>query len=100
MLNNFFFTLSLIVTLSFSQAIFAADPVSEGTTNTEAIPTQVVPVEALPAETVAAPPEQVVEKKTSTVSNTRPVNDNHTDYRYCLDLKTNTEIIACRYKKK
>lgn len=45
-------------------------------------------VEPAPAPAQAMPP------------GTQPARDNHTDYRYCLDLKTNKEIIECRYKKK
>lgn len=52
--------------------------------------------EAVPAAIL--PAGQEAPRQTSI--NTRPVDDSHTDYRYCLELKTNIEIAQCRYKKK
>jgi hypothetical protein len=50
------------------------------------------------ADTQAAPAADT-QAATQPSRNTRPIHDNHTDYRYCLKLKTNREIAECRYKK-
>jgi hypothetical protein len=84
MLKNIFFALPFLIALVISNAIQAADQ---------------APDEAVLAETIPAmPPEKEAVKQA--VTNTRPINDNHVDYRYCLELKTNREISECRYKKK
>jgi hypothetical protein len=59
----------------------------------EAVPVQALPEETMPAKTATASAKQPA-------NSTQPLHDNHTDYRYCLELKTNPEIAACRYKKK
>lgn len=51
------------------------------------------------ADTQAAPAAADTQAATQTSRSTRPIHDNHTDYRYCLKLKTNREIAECRYKK-
>jgi hypothetical protein len=86
-------TLTLIAPITSSLTL-AAEPAP-----VEAVPAEVVPAEAVPAPAMpATPPEKTTAPLPS--SNTRPVNDNHVDYRYCLELKTNREIAECRYKKK
>ena len=81
MLKNIIFILMALIKLGASHIIFAAEPPAD-----EAIPAEVMPVS--PADSVSQP-----------ANNTRPINDNHVDYRYCLELKTDIEIIKCRYKK-
>jgi hypothetical protein len=76
-------------------ALLAAPTISAA----EQAPVDAVPAEAVPAPAMpASPPEKTAAPQPA--SNTRPVNDNHVDYRYCLELKTNREIAECRYKKK
>ena len=83
MLKNIIFALLTLVALAASPVIQAADE---------------PPVEPVAAETVPAdPPRKEPVKQTTT--NTRPVNDNHTDYRYCLEFKNDRDIAECRYKK-
>ena len=86
MLKNIIFILLALIALGASHTIFAAESPAE-----EAIPAEVMP--ASPADN-----EAVKESAKGTI-NTRPINDNHVDYRYCLELKTDIEIIKCRYKK-
>jgi len=88
MLKNIIFILLALIALGASHIIFAAEPSSD-----EAIPAEVIP--ASPADNEAA---KVSVSQPS--NNTRPINDTHVDYRYCLELKTNLEIMQCRYKKK
>lgn len=75
-------------------------------------PTGLMPVEPKPA--AAEPAAQAtpsasapaMPETTATASQPdaqhmhNPARDKQTDYRYCLDLKTDAEIAACRYKKK
>ena len=83
MLKNIIFASFTIVALATSQIIQAADE---------------PPLETVAAETVQAdPPEKEPVKQTTT--NTRPINDNHVDYRYCLEFKNDRDIAECRYKK-
>jgi hypothetical protein len=83
MLKNIIFALLTLVGLATSHVIQAADE---------------PPVEAVAAETVqAVPPEKEPVKQTTT--NSRPINDNHVDYRYCLEFKNDRDIAECRYKK-
>ena len=60
--------------------------------------------EPVTAQTLPADPDASISQEKAALpqpaSNTQPVNDNHVDYRYCLELKTNQEIAECRYKKK
>lgn len=84
MLKNIIFALASLVLLAISPAILAAEQAPEAAVKAEVLP-QVVPLEREAAK--------------QATKETRPVNDNHVDYRYCLDLKTNQEIAACRYKK-
>jgi hypothetical protein len=94
MLKNIFFALLSLGALLAAQATSATEPAP-----VEGVPAEMVPAEAVPAPaTPATPPEKTTAPLPS--SNTRPVNDNHVDYRYCLELKTNREIAECRYKKK
>jgi hypothetical protein len=53
------------------------------------------------ASTAASHPSVLPEHTSSatTADSQRTNNDKLTDYRHCLDLKTNIEIIKCRYKK-
>lgn len=86
MFKNIFFACLLQLTLITITTAYAAEPADE---------------ELVAAEVIPASPEKEAPKQTTrTVTDTRPINDNHVDYRHCLDLKTNPEIIACRYKKK
>ena len=87
MLKNIIFILLALTALGASHTTFAAEP-SVG----EAIPAKVMP--ASPADN-----EAVKGSVSQPAINTRPNNDNHVDYRYCLELKTDLEIIKCRYKK-
>ena len=94
MLKNIYVTLlSLGILAASPLALAADDPAAE-----QAVPATVMPAEPMPVEPVPAS-APVKEAVTQTSTNTRPINDNHTDYRYCLELKTNIEIIQCRYKK-
>lgn len=95
MLKNIFFILLSLTMVTISTLAPAADDPSPQ----EAIPAETVPVAVLPADPEPASPPASVAVNQSSV-NTRPLNDNHTDYRYCLELKTNIEIAQCRYKKK
>jgi hypothetical protein len=85
MIKNIIFALLSVVALGTSHPSMATGPESD--------------VAAVPAETTpdTAPP---AEDNTQPAHNTRPINDNHVDYRYCLELKTDREIIECRYRKK
>jgi hypothetical protein len=89
MLRNTAFVLLSLIMLGLTPLTLAADD----PTTQEAVPAEVVPAAPEPVSPARETPQQ------SSI-NTRPVNDNHTDYRYCLELKTNVEIIQCRYKKK
>ena len=57
-----------------------------------------------PAEAVPAPAASIASESTSkapaTAQHKQLNDDQHVDYRYCLELKTNREIAECRYKKK
>jgi hypothetical protein len=92
MLKNIIFILLALIAPGAAHTIFAAESPAE-----VAIPAEVMP--ASPADN-----EDVKEAAQGSFSqpaiNTRPVNDNHVDYRYCLELKTDREIIECRYRKK
>jgi len=83
MLKNIIFALLSLVALATSPVLLAAEQ-----TSTDAVPVQPLP---------ASPP--VTEAVTQAEKKTPPVNDNHVDYRYCLELKTDREISECRYKK-
>ena len=87
MLKKISFTLLSLVALTTSTTTLAADPPSAETEFVQAAP---------------ATPEK--EGGNATVKqqsiNTRPLDDNHADYRYCLEYKTNLEIMHCRYKKR
>ena len=83
MFKNIIFASLTLVALASSQVTQAVDE---------------APVEAVAAETVPADPP-VRETIKLTTTNTRPVNDNHVDYRYCLELKNDRDIAECRYKK-
>jgi len=56
-----------------------------------------VAAETAPAPDMPAEPAQ--EAVTQTTISTRPSNENHNDFRYCLELKSDREIAECRYKK-
>ena len=91
MLKNIIFISLALIALGASHTIFAAEPPAE-----EAIPAEVMPASPAVSEAVKEPAQVSVSQPTN---NTRPINDNHVDYRYCLELKTDIEIIKCRYKK-
>ena len=85
MLKNIIFALLSLAALGTSPGLMAADtPPDQG---------EVAPVQPLPA----SPPDK--QAAMPVVNKPLPVNDNHVDYRYCLELKTDREIAACRYKK-
>lgn len=83
MLKSIIFTLLALVAFASSSALLAAEQPAD----------EAVTVQPLPA----TPP--VTEAAKRAENNNQPVNDNHIDYRYCLDLKTDREIAECRYKK-
>lgn len=83
MLKNTVFILSSFLALGTSPSALAA----------ELAPVEMAPVQAMPTN----PPDQEAVKQPAT--STRPTNDNHIDFRYCLELKNNLEIAQCRYKK-
>jgi hypothetical protein len=84
MLKNIIFALLTLAALGTSHTILAADPEIRDT---------------LPAQTPPpAPPDNEAARQAA--NSTRPVNDHHVDYRYCLELKNDREIAECRYKKK
>ena len=83
MLKNIFLALLALIALGTSHTILAVDQ---------------PPGETLPAQTVPANPDKEAVKQPAT--NTRPANDTHVDYRYCLELKTNREIAECAYKNR
>ena len=87
MLKNIIFVLLALAALGASHTTFAAEPSAN-----ETIPAEVMP--ASPADNEAG--KGSVRQH---AINTRPNNDNHVDYRYCLELKTDLEITRCRYKK-
>jgi hypothetical protein len=84
MLKNIIFALLTLAALATSHTILAADP-QVG----ETPPAQMLPPAAPDTEAAG-----------QAANSTRPVNDNHVDYRYCLELKNDREIAECRYKKK
>lgn len=84
MLKNILFSILIPVALATSPALLAADQ-----TGVETKPVQAIAPTALPVTEVVPQAEKT----------TPPVNDNHVDYRYCLELKTDREIAECRYKK-
>ncbi len=84
MLKNTAFILFLLFALGTSASALAA----------ELAPVEVVPVQTMPASLS----NKEVTKHSTTSS--RPINDNHVDFRHCLELTTNQEIAQCRYKKK
>ena len=90
MLKNIIFVLLSLFALAISPAVLAVDDPA----------TEAVLAEPVAATIEPAAPPAPAPKARQEVSNTRPVNDNHTDFRYCLELKTNIEIAQCRYKKK
>lgn len=65
-------------------------------TQAEEAAAQPAVAEPQPAPAAAMPATEA----TQPASSNQTAHDNHTDYRYCLELKTNKEIIECRYKKK
>lgn len=91
MLKNIVFILLALITLGASHTILAGEPPAD-----EAIPAEVMPAGAADNEAVKEPAKATLSQP---ANNTRPINDNHVDYRYCLELKTDLEIIKCRYKK-
>lgn len=50
-----------------------------------------------PEQTLPVIPESPTTNQTIGIH--QPNNDKLTDYRYCLELKSNIEVIRCRYKK-
>jgi hypothetical protein len=52
---------------------------------------------AAPASAMQEAPDTASQPEATHMHN--PARDKQTDYRYCLDLKTDAEIAACRYKK-
>jgi len=84
MLKNIIFTLFSLLALATSPATLAEDQVPAA-------------AETAPAPSMPAEPVQEAIKQT-TIS-TRPSNENHNDFRYCLELKSDREIAECRYKK-
>lgn len=92
MLKNIIFILLALVALGASHTVFAAESPVE-----EAIPAEVMPANPANNEVIK---ESAKVSVSQPANNTRPINDNHVDYRYCLELKTDREIIECRYGKK
>jgi membrane-bound lytic murein transglycosylase B len=124
MLKNIFFALLSLLALATSPATLAEDQPAVESEYVKALtannpPEKEAVKQAVPAENPAketaqpaaapapakeemqqATPSDTAQQTVAPTSNTRPINDNHVDYRYCLDLKTNREIAECRYKKK
>jgi len=74
-------------------------PVKEAFTQAAPPKEAVMQAEQVKETVTQVTPSNPVEKTVVQRINSRPEDDGHADYRYCLDLKTNIEIIKCRYKK-
>lgn len=97
MLKNILFTVSSIVALAGSPALLAAELANAETPPPAAAAPTDTPVQPdADAAAQATPPKEAAP---ASASNARPLHDNHVDYRYCLELKSNREIMECRYKK-
>lgn len=94
MLKNILFIVSSVVALASSSSLLAAEPADAATPPAATMPAD-SPVQPAPV----AQSLPVTEAAPASASNTRPLHDNHVDYRYCLELKSDREIIECRYKK-
>ncbi len=105
------FTIAALLT-SFSLQAIAAD--ASGPATEQFVPAQAADatadtpadgketgLSAKPAaqDTAPAPTPAVANPSETAPLQHRTARDNQTDYRYCLDLKTDAEIAACRYKK-
>lgn len=109
MLKNIFFISCALFALAVSPAVHAIDA-NEGASyqdgpaeNLPALltPTEITPVEAetpMHAVTDEAVPVRV--DMPSEITSQRPREDNHKDYRYCLERATNAEISECVYKNR
>ena len=84
MLKNIIFTLVTLLSLACSPVVFAED-------NSSAAATPPVKTES------PTPPEHPDKEHMRTQ---QPIQDNHVDYRYCLELKSNKEIAECAYKNR
>jgi hypothetical protein len=94
MLKNILCTVFSIVALACSPTLLAAEPADAETPPAATMPAD-SPVQPAPV----AQSIPVTEVVPASASNARPLHDNHVDYRYCLELKSDREIIECRYKK-
>ncbi len=124
MLKNIFFALLFLLALTTSPAVLAEEQPAVESEYVKALtannpPEKEAVKQSAPAantdketaQQAAAPasvkedmqqsiPSDTAQQAITQSTNSRPINDNHVDYRYCLDLKTNREIAECRYKKK
>ena len=113
MLKNIIFALLALVALATSPPLLAADTEEveseyvkaltannppENDAKQEAPPQTTKPETPKEAE-VQQPQVNPVSETTEHATNIKPNNDKLSDYRYCLDLKSDLEIAKCRYKK-
>jgi uncharacterized protein YcfL len=98
MLKKTFLAALSLFALSATPSAWADEPVAAQPESAELVAAPMAPAEAVaaPAATTAS---GTASKPAATTQN-KQLNDNHVDYRYCLELKTNREIAECRYKKK
>lgn len=98
MLKNIMLATLYLVALGASHTLPAAEEEAGEAVSVQALPEESVPVQATPADAMPLATDPNGAQKPAIKA--QPLHDGHTDFRYCLDLKTNLEIAACRYKKK
>ena len=97
MLKNIIFTLLSLLALGLSASTQAAE-VTPAEGKAMSAPIQANPVAEMPSMTGTPAPSKPAAKKT--MRKKMHTRDNQTDYRYCLDLKSDAEIAACAYKNR